>query len=167
MARSIRNSAGFSLVEVMIAMVVLLVGILGVMGMQYQSVAGSTSSREVRLASNYAQQFIEQVRATPYASLASGIFNPGNTGVVTTGGVTFTRAIWVSGNCLSMTLRNDDESCDDADGNGALDGVLVPVCDEVFQNASAVRSRLCWRDRHNTLHTLTFNTVRWDENANP
>ena len=53
------SEKGFSLVEVMIALVILLVGMLGIMGMQYYAVSGNATSRELRQATNLGQDMIE------------------------------------------------------------------------------------------------------------
>jgi type IV pilus assembly protein PilV len=57
-----RNTAGFTLLEVMVAMVVLAIGILGLAPMLVVSMQGNQSSRETTEAAYLAQDRIEQFR---------------------------------------------------------------------------------------------------------
>ncbi len=57
-----RNAAGFTLLEVMVAMVVLAIGILGLAPMLVVSMQGNQSSRETTEAAYLAQDRIEQFR---------------------------------------------------------------------------------------------------------
>jgi type IV pilus assembly protein PilV len=149
---------GFTLVEVMIAMVVLLVGMLGVMGMQYYAISGNTSSRELRMATNLSVEMIEQLKSTPYASLASSSDAP-PVGTSISGGVAFTRAWWAVPDCVAINFPGDDSTCaglatactSDPDATMA-----VPV--------SAIRVRTCWTDKDGLPHSVTLDSIRWDEN---
>jgi len=154
---------GFTLIEVMIAMVVLLVGILGVMSMQYYSVSGNASSREMRIATGLSQQLIEQLKATPYAELASGA-DPDPVPVAETtisGGIDYEMRWWVVTDCVALTLNADDDTCDPA---------LAAACSSDPDTtqvvpSSAIRIRACWTDKNGTDRSVTMNTLRWDENA--
>jgi len=156
---------GFSLIEVMIALVVLLVGMLGVIGMQYYAVTGNAASRELRIATNLGQEFVERIKSTPYTNLASGV-DPAVPviGAAISGGVTFTRASWVVADCVSLTLPGDDSSCNAglaANCTNDPDGAsVVPV--------SAVRVRACWNDlKTGAPHSVSLDTLRWNENVIP
>jgi len=154
-----QSENGFSLVEVMIALVVLLVGMLGVMSMQYYAVAGNKSSRELRVATNMSGDLIELIKATDYASIAANTDTPLAAGETTlSGGVTFTRRWWVVANCASLN----------ANGNlctNAVNPTCATVPDGAFPvNASAIRARTCWVDKEGTNHSVTFDTVRVLEN---
>jgi len=161
------SSFGFSLIEVMIALVVLLVGMLGVIGMQYYAVTGNASSRELRIATNLGQEFVERIKSTPYTNLVSGV-DPAVPviGSAISGGVTFTRASWVVPDCVSVTLPGDDNSCA---------ANLVANCDPVNDpdgasvvSVSAVRVRACWNDlKTGAQHSVTLDTLRWNENVIP
>ncbi|MBI5739673.1 MAG: prepilin-type N-terminal cleavage/methylation domain-containing protein [Nitrospirae bacterium] len=161
------SSFGFTLIEVMIALVVLLIGMLGVIGMQYYSVTGNAASRELKIATNLGQELVERIKSTPYTNLVSGA-DPDNpaTGPEISGGVTFTRALWVVPDCVSLTLPGDDNSCGANLAAGCApagdpDGAsVVPV--------SAVRVRACWNDlKTGAPHSVTLDTVRWNENVIP
>ena len=46
------------------------------------------------------------------------------------------------------------------DANGDPDNaVVVPV--------SALRSRTCWQDKNECFHSVTIDSIRWDENVTP
>jgi len=151
--------SGFSLVEVMIALVVLLVGMLGVMSMQYYAVGGNKSSRELRTATNMSGDLIEVMKSTDYASIAASNDTPLAAGEPSlSGGVTFTRRWWVVANCASLN----------ANGNtcaNAANPTCATVPDGAFPvNASAIRARTCWVDKNGVNHSVTFDTVRILEN---
>lgn len=156
------NKDGFTLVEVMVAMVILLIGMLGVMGMQYYAISGNTSSREMRTATSLSQEIIEQLKGTPYANLASGTDTPAG-GTAISGGVSFTRRWWVVANCAAPNLTADNRTCA---------GTLAAVCSVTPDGATAVRStairaRTCWSDKNGVAHSVTIDSLRWDENAIP
>ena len=158
---------GFTLVEVMIAMVVLLIGILGVLGMQYFSIAGNATSREIRLATHLSQEMIEQLKGTPYPNLT--LVSPGTdipinnanpdpfTVAATSGSVNYTRAWWAVTNCTE--LGASPPTCVVAN---------VPACATVPDAATAapiiaIRARTCWLDVNNVPHAVTIDSTRWDE----
>ena len=149
---------GFTLVEVMIAMVVLLIGMLGVMGMQYYAVSGNAVAREMRIATNYSQGVIEQIKGTPYANLASGT-DPAALPVapeISGAMLNITRRWWVVQNCTE--LQGNGDTCAAAavpPCSTNPDGAAVP-------DVSAVRARTCWNDTNGTNHSVTLDTIRWN-----
>jgi type IV pilus modification protein PilV len=156
------SNKGFTLIEVMVALVIMLIGMLGVIGMQYYAVTGNTASREMRVATNLTQQIIEQIRSTPYQSLAAGTDAPAGDPTMT-GGVNYTRTWWVVADCVALTLAGDDNTC-----NPALAAVCASDPDgAVVVQSSAIRARTCWSDKNGANHSVTLDTVRWNENATP
>jgi type IV pilus assembly protein PilV len=168
---------GFTLIEVMIAMVVLLMGMLGVMAMQYYSIGGNSSSRELRIATSLAQEMVEQLKGTPYANLAGGTDNPlpvfatpgadAPTVQATSGNVNYTRSWWILPNCteLAGAAPGNVNAC-------LLNGANAPACSTVPDAAvpspaSAIRTRTCWVDVNGTNHSVTLDTIRWDETVVP
>ena len=151
--------SGFSLVEVMIALVVLLVGMLGVMSMQYYAVGGNKSSRELRVATNMSGDLIEVMKTTDYASIAASTDAPLAIAEETlSGGVSFTRRWWVVANCAS--LNTNGSTC-----ANAPNPTCATIPDGAFPiNASAIRARTCWVDKNGVNHSVTFDTVRILEN---
>lgn len=159
------NDNGFTLVEVMIAMVVLMTGMLGVLGMQYYAVGGNAASKEMRVATNISQQLIEQFNAVPYASLASGSDTepvPANETSIS-GGIIYTRAWWVRSNCIALQLASDDGTCTP----GLVTSCLTDPDSTLVSASSAIRVRTCWTDKNNTNRSVTLDTLRWDENVTP
>ncbi len=158
-----RTQKGFTLIEIMIAMVILLVGILGVMSMQFYAVSGNASSREMRIATSLDQEFIEQLQATPYAELASG----NNTEPVPlteatiSGGVDFTMIWWVEPDCVALSLTDDDLTCD---ANLSAKCSADPDT-TVAVESSAIRVRTCWTDKNGSVRSVTMDSLRWNENA--
>jgi type IV pilus assembly protein PilV len=67
-----RYTRGFTLLEVMIAMVVLAVALLGLAGLQVVSVQGNTRASNITEATNVAQNRLEQLIAADFSSLADG-----------------------------------------------------------------------------------------------
>lgn len=159
------NDNGFTLVEVMIAMVVLVTGMLGVLGMQYYAVGGNAESKDMRVATNISQQLIEQFNAVPYASLASGsLVEPVPVDEPSiSGGISYTRSWWVRANCIALQFDADDGTC-----NPGLATSCLSDPDAALATAtSAIRVRTCWTDKNNTNRSVTLDTLRWDENVTP
>ena len=72
-----RRSQGFTLIEVMIALVILATGLLALMTMQIVSIRANAFSSEMTYASMLAQSRFEQLRNTAYDSI------PPTTGPIT------------------------------------------------------------------------------------
>jgi prepilin-type N-terminal cleavage/methylation domain-containing protein len=159
---------GFTLIEVLVAMVLLLIGMLGVIGMQYYAISGNSASREIKVAVNLAHQLTEQMKATPYASLASSTDAPALDPSMRGSMGNLTRRWWVQPDCFALTL--DDGGNGD---NGSCSVNLIANCPggdpdtAVAVAASAVRIRTCWQDRDGLNRSVTLDTVRWNENVVP
>ncbi len=151
------RNRGFTLIEVMIALVILLFGTLGVMAMQYMAVSGNTASRDLRIATTMTQTKIEDLKATPYSAIASGADTP-QTGTALTGGITFTRRWWVVPNCVDIRLINDDSTCSNN---------INASCLSTLNNVAAIRVRTCWNDSGGNNHSVTMDTIRRNESALP
>jgi type IV pilus assembly protein PilV len=72
-----RSQAGFSLVELLVAMVVLAIGLLGLAELQITTMKSNAQSDSIMVANHLAQKIIEEVAATPaddprFASNAAG-----------------------------------------------------------------------------------------------
>ena len=74
-----QNEKGFSLIEVLIAMVILGFGLLAIGGMQIVSIRGGYSSNNVTQATILAQSKLEDLKQLAYtdANLSSGVHNEG------------------------------------------------------------------------------------------
>jgi len=154
---------GFTLIEVMVALVVLLTGMLGVMSMQYYAVTGNASSRESRIATGLSQQLVETFKVTSYADLASGneaTVIPVNE-TTSSGGINYTRTWWVVNDCVALTLTSDDDTC-----NTGLAALCSSDPDGVeLTQTSAIRVRTCWTDKSGSIRSVTMDSLRWNENA--
>ncbi|MFQ5780144.1 MAG: prepilin-type N-terminal cleavage/methylation domain-containing protein [Nitrospiria bacterium] len=65
----LKGKKGFTLLEVLIALVILSIGLLGVLGMIASSVRGNTFSQQVSIATNLAQDRIEEMKNVPFDAL--------------------------------------------------------------------------------------------------
>lgn len=156
---------GFTLIEAMIALVVLLVGILGVMGMQYYAITGNTSSREMRIATSAAHEAIEQLKSIPYAGLTNGADAPfTTTDSSLTGGLTsFARRWWVVSDCIALSTTANTDPC-----SAGIIATCTSDTDATTTAAvSAIRSRTCWQDKNGDFHSVSMDSLRWDENVVP
>jgi len=67
----IANSSGFTLIEIMIAMFVLAVGLLGAAGVATTVINGNALSKKITTATTLAQDKMEELKGTDYASIAT------------------------------------------------------------------------------------------------
>ncbi len=78
MLRQLKESSGFTLVETMVASVVLAIGVLTLTGMQMMSLKKNVDANELTLATNLAADMLERMRFTgnnnpPVTTLYNGI----------------------------------------------------------------------------------------------
>lgn len=146
MKKIIQNENGFSLIEVMVALLILLFGMLGVMGMQYMAVQGNSANRTFQVASNYAFDLVEQVEA---GGMTAGTYNPTDTEKQLTGGIAYLRRLWIEPNCVSLSTT--DGTCTATSS--------CTVAANADAGASAVRVRTCWTDGNGVAHAITFDTI--------
>lgn len=86
------NETGFTLIEVLVAMVVLASGLLGVAGLTIGVIRGNLYSKNLTSATIVAEQMIETVQRVGYANAET----LAGTSTVAMGGTTYTRATAVS-----------------------------------------------------------------------
>ena len=65
----INTSSGFTLLETLIALMVLTIGVLGMMAMQTTAIRSNAKASSMTIASNIASSQIEKFRNTPYLAL--------------------------------------------------------------------------------------------------
>ena len=80
--RKKRGEGGFTLVEVMIAMVILSTGILALTLMMKQSVSSTDYGRKVTAAENLALQKLEELKIIGYYNIAAAIATPEDYGTI-------------------------------------------------------------------------------------
>ena len=73
MIRAAQSKKGFSLLELLIALVILAVGLLGVAGMQVTSISGNAFSNNVTIATGLAQSRIEELKKLPNSDAALSV----------------------------------------------------------------------------------------------
>lgn len=66
-----RRAAGFTLVEIIVAITVVAVGLLGVFQVLSTTIVTNADARNRSFATRYAMQRLEEVRNTPFAALSS------------------------------------------------------------------------------------------------
>ncbi|MBI5327108.1 MAG: type IV pilus modification protein PilV [Deltaproteobacteria bacterium] len=87
------NNKGFTLLEVLIAIVVVSIGLLAVAGMQTIAIRGNASASEGTIAIQLAEEMVDRIRLN--AGAAPAIYN----GLDTNGGTSTT--------CAGLTAQND------------------------------------------------------------
>jgi prepilin-type N-terminal cleavage/methylation domain-containing protein len=70
--RMLQTQKGFSLIEVMIALVLFAVGLLAFAGLEVVALRNSTYSKDYGKANTYAQQKVEQMKGMSWASVSGG-----------------------------------------------------------------------------------------------
>lgn len=65
MILSVKQSGGFTLIEVLVAMLVLAIGLMGVAGLQVLGVQGNASALHKNIASQFAYDLADRARANP------------------------------------------------------------------------------------------------------
>ena len=73
--KAISNQKGFTLLELLIALVILAIGLLGLAGLQVAAIKGNVSGFKISTASAVAQQRIEELKAmdSTSATLSAGV----------------------------------------------------------------------------------------------
>ena len=89
--RAMQNDAGFTLIEVLIAISILAVGLLGVAAMQTSAIQVNSAAGRITTRINWAQDKMEELKALPFsdpwleaAGNPSGVDSAGNTHEETT-----------------------------------------------------------------------------------
>jgi len=96
--QSLGPNAGFSLLETMLALVILSISLLALAGLQMIALRGNTFSRKMATAISIAEQRIEELKNTPFAAIAA---EPATQ--VTASNMNFTRQVTVTAGPLATT----------------------------------------------------------------
>jgi type IV pilus assembly protein PilV len=88
---TVKSKEGFTLIEIMIALVVLSIGLIALAGLQISAMRGNTLSKRMTTAVSIANARIEQIKNMPYANIQSE-----SSTQVTESNMTFTRQVTVS-----------------------------------------------------------------------
>jgi type IV pilus modification protein PilV len=102
-----KNERGFTLIEVMVAIVILTIGLISLAGLLTTTMRSTTFGKNTTIANNLAQQELEDIRrqaTTNFASVIDSVagsdpvngVNPDQTEVITNYIVDFTREVYIS-----------------------------------------------------------------------
>lgn len=172
----VNNNKGITLIEVLVAIVILAFGLLGVAMMQYMAIAGNAYGREMQIATEVGQERLEIIKSVNYATVVNGqigvapaMTNAGtywwlneqlqNADPSRFGGLPFTRMTWVVDNCRNMDVPlNLNNPCNPNPN---------VTCTDALNNMRAVTIRVCWIDKNGGNHSVTLNGMKWNETAAP
>jgi type IV pilus assembly protein PilV len=90
--RRIKDTRGFTLLEVMITLVILAIGLLGLAGLQIMAIKGNSFGQQMTVASTLAQNQLEALRES------AGSLSNGNDLVTAQNGIRYTRTWTVAAN---------------------------------------------------------------------
>jgi len=126
----IKNQKGFTLVELLIALVIFAVGILGVATMQTTSIKGNSKSRQISEASNVAADQIEKIMSLKY-----------DDAILTDGAGTHDGIDGLDDlSSPDHTLDSDSDGvADDQDGDGIPDVRWNIAVNEPLQNTKTIK----------------------------
>lgn len=134
------KSAGFTLLEVLIALVILAVGLLGTILLETTTVTGNSFSRELQTAAILAEDFVEQVQTMEFSdSLISAGTHP-TTGDISNG--------W------------EANPIDEAGNNGGMYSRTWSVADNaLIADTKTVSVTVSWVKK-NVPHSIVFTTIK-------
>ncbi len=138
------DDRGFSLVEVLIAMMVLAFGMLGVAALQTTAITGNTVARTGTEAVQLAQEMVELVRTN--AGNTPAIYN----GLDTSAGCG-TLSSPASGDCTLWTNRLANSNLKNAVGT------VTVTQDQIIEYSATVKVKLSWFEDYN--REVAFTTV--------
>jgi len=167
MNKTINHSAGFSLFEVLIALVVLSVGLLGLASLQGQSISSSYNAHLRTQATSLAQSMVDRMRANrEYAMLSTNHYHTEFSTPPPAVSVDCNSAICSQANMALFDVKEwkcrlgmfaSDSACDELVTQAALPGgegrVSVPDA-----NTGQTRVSVRWLDTEGRQHTVTMYT---------
>ena len=96
------RQSGFTLLEVMVAIVILTIGLLGTAGLTTGVIKGNRYSKNVTSATAVAQTRLEEIKSGGYANATTTNF-PGDT--VTMGSTPFTRTVAITNSSPAANMK--------------------------------------------------------------
>ena len=105
MRNNIKRQSGFTLIEVMIALVILAAGILALATMQIVSIRTNAFSSEMTYATMLAQSRLEQIRNMPYSDITPGTVTDTVPASASTKGMSYTVQTEVDDNTPATDMK--------------------------------------------------------------
>lgn len=131
-----KGEEGFSLLEVLIAITILTVALLGLGLMQVTAISANKNSHQFGQASAFAEQVLEQMKASPFDTIATSAGIDNSTGAPNTG-----------------DLAGVD--------NSVVGGVtFYKVWNVAGTDPKQITAYVVWRDRVGTWHQIAMKTSR-------
>ncbi|WP_319585226.1 type IV pilus modification protein PilV [uncultured Desulfobulbus sp.] len=90
-----RSQQGFTLIEVLMAMVILGIGIMSIVALQTQDMTFNNSSRRQTQGSTWAMDRVERLRSLPYTDAALSVAGNPHTENIQVGGKTVYSLRWI------------------------------------------------------------------------
>lgn len=140
-----KNAAGFTLVEVLVALFILSVGILGVSNMFIIAIKANALGRNLTVANRLAQNLMEQVKTQTFGEVLNDLCS--NTGISNCS---------VSGTAATATFK-------EAEATGGLNALtytvtLTQVVNSPITGLNTVTVTVAWRDAYgnHTTKVITY-----------
>jgi type IV pilus assembly protein PilV len=122
---AIGTEEGFTLVEIMIALVVLSIGLIALAGLQVSAIRGNVFSKRMTTAVSVATERIEQIKNTPYENIQSE-----SSTQVTASNMNFTRQVTVTNNSPLVNTKTVNVAVTWKDGSKSF---TVPISTVINQ----------------------------------
>ena len=132
---------GFTLIEVLIAFIILAVGLLGIVSLQAMSKKFTHQAAQRTLAVSFADSIVERIRANPSALIT--YTNSGNAGAATVVGGT-TIAVEPAPNCMSSICSTVQMAAHDLwELEQSLDGATIKLQDNT-NTSGLIEPKICF-----------------------
>ncbi len=136
----IDDKRGFTLIEVLVAVAIVSIGLMAVAGMQTTAITGNSSSRDVSMATQLAEEMVDRVRI-------NGGTTPEDYNGIDTSGVCG-GADPVLGDCVQWQARLAGS------GLTSVTGTVTVTADTPITNAATVVVNVTWSGR-----SVSFTTI--------
>jgi len=171
--RGRKHAAGFSMIELLVAILVMGIGVLGISALQMVSLQNNRGALQRAEAVNFAYDMMDRIRANPAGAPPTSAYdgldigsNPPNAANCNANNctqaqmVTFDQAMWKcqlgnfhqNGTCQNLraagVLADDDVQPGLAEGDGAID----------VDGNGMVTVTVQWREAGNVLRTISINS---------
>src|SRR3989304_800646 len=149
----ILNQKGFTLLEVLVAIVIVSIGLLAVAGMQTTAITANASARDATIAIQFAEEMADRIRlnAGDTPETYHGLDTNGGTATTCTGLTAQNDP--TLGDCIQWRSRLQDASL----GLSGAKGTITVTDDSPISKAAIVTVRITWGSI--TIRSITFTTI--------